>query len=37
MHLTLKQETTRPACENHLRQQVRFDDFVRQYNTQAPA
>lgn len=31
MHLTLKQETTRPACANHLQQQVRFDDFVRAY------
>lgn len=36
MHLTLKQETTRPACENHLQQQVRFDDFVREYNTERP-
>jgi hypothetical protein len=28
MHLTLKQETTRPPGYNFLQQQGRFDDFV---------
>ena len=36
MHLTLKQETTRPASANPLQQQVRFDDFVSEYNTERP-
>ena len=27
MHLTLKTEATRPASENFLQQQVRFDEF----------
>jgi len=36
MHLTLKQETTRPARANHLQQQARFDDFVREFNTERP-
>jgi len=36
MHLTLKQETTRPAGANHLQQQVRFDAFVREFNAERP-
>lgn len=28
VHLTLKQETTKPAGDNFLQQQARFDDFV---------
>jgi len=36
MHLTLKKETTRPARANHLAQQVQFDDFVNEFNTERP-
>jgi putative transposase len=36
MHLTLKQEATRPAGSNLLQQQARFDDFVDEYNQQRP-
>ena len=36
MHLTLKQETTKPAGENFLQQQGRFDDFIDYYNTERP-
>ena len=36
MHLTLKQETTRPAAQNMLAQQERFDEFCRVYNTERP-
>ena len=36
MHLTLKLETTRPAAENFLRQQAKFDDFVDCYNSERP-
>lgn len=36
MHRTLKQETTRPAGMNSLRQQVRFDAFVQEFNTERP-
>ena len=36
MHLTLKNEATRPAAPNVLQQQVRFDAFVRRYNTERP-
>lgn len=36
MHLTLKQETTRPPGINSLQQQARFDDFVREFNTERP-
>ena len=36
MHLTLKQEATRPASPNLLQQQARFDDFVDEYNQQRP-
>jgi len=36
MHRTLKAETTRPARENLLQQQERFDQFVEEFNTQRP-
>ena len=36
MHLTLKQETTRPAAQNSLAQQARFDAFVEEFNTLRP-
>ncbi len=36
MHLTLKQETTRPPGDNSLQQQARFDDFVSEFNTERP-
>ena len=36
MHLTLKQETTRPPGRNSLQQQVRFDGFVREFNEERP-
>lgn len=36
MHLTLKQETTRPAGQNFLVQQERFDEFREEYNQQRP-
>ena len=36
MHLTLKQETTKPAGENVLQQQGRFDDFIAYYNDERP-
>ena len=36
MHLTLKQEATKPAADNVLQQQGRFDDFVECYNTERP-
>ena len=36
MHLTLKQETTRPAAENSLQQQARFDTFVPEFNDERP-
>jgi len=36
MHLTLKQETTRPAAANCLQQQERFDRFLREYNEERP-
>ena len=36
MHLTLKQETTRPAAENALQQQARFDAFREEFNTERP-
>jgi transposase InsO family protein len=36
MHLTLKQETTRPAAANSLAQQARFDGFVEEFNTERP-
>lgn len=36
MHLTLKKETTKPAKENFLQQQERFDSFIAEYNTERP-
>jgi Integrase core domain len=36
MHLTLKQETTRPAAANSLSQQARFDAFVETFNAERP-
>jgi len=36
MHLTLKQETTKPAAYNFLQQQARFDDFLEEYNHDRP-
>jgi len=36
MHLTLKQEATRPAVDNLLQQQARFDAFVHRYNQERP-
>ena len=36
MHLTLKQEATKPAGDNMLQQQGKFDDFIDCYNTERP-
>jgi hypothetical protein len=36
MHLTLKQETTRPPGMNSLQQQARFDEFVGEFNSERP-
>jgi transposase InsO family protein len=36
MHLTLKQEATKPAAPNFLQQQARFDDFIHCYNYERP-
>lgn len=36
MHLTLKKETTKPAGENFLQQQDRFDKFITYYNNERP-
>ena len=36
MHLTLKKETIRPPCMNALQQQVRFDNFVAEFNEERP-
>jgi putative transposase len=36
MHLTLKQEATRPAATNVLQQQMRFDTFVHRFNHDRP-
>jgi Integrase core domain len=36
MHLTLKEATTRPASENSLQQQARFDAFRAEFNTERP-
>jgi len=36
MHLTLKQEATRPPGMNSLQQQARFDQFVREFNHERP-
>ena len=36
MHMTLKNETTKPAAFNFLQQQERFDDFIEVYNQRRP-
>ena len=36
MHLTLKQEATKPAAGNVLQQQARFDIFAERYNQERP-
>jgi len=36
MHLTLKQEATRPAGTNMLQQQEKFDEFIDIYNNERP-
>jgi len=36
MHLTLKQEATRPAGMNSLQQQAKFDAFLDEFNTERP-
>ena len=36
MHLTLKKEATRPAAQNFLQQQAKFDDFIDCYNHERP-
>ncbi len=36
MHLTLKKEATKPAGENFLQQQAKFDEFLEEYNTDRP-
>ena len=36
MHLTLKQEATRPAGANIFQQQAKFDDFIEEFNHERP-
>jgi transposase InsO family protein len=36
MHLTLKNETTRPPGQNSLQQQARFDTFINEFNIERP-
>jgi transposase InsO family protein len=36
MHLTLKKEATRPAAENILQQQAKFDVFIDEFNNERP-
>jgi hypothetical protein len=36
MHLTLKQEATRPAGANILQQQAKFDQFIDEFNSERP-
>ena len=36
MHLTLKKEATKPAAQNFLQQQARFDEFMHCYNHERP-
>lgn len=36
MHLTLKQQTTRPAGTNMLQQQAKFDAFIEEFNQERP-
>ena len=36
VHLTLKNEATKPAASNFLQQQDRFDQFIDYYNNERP-
>jgi putative transposase len=36
MHLTLKKEATKPAANNFLQQQAKFDDFIECFNHERP-
>jgi putative transposase len=36
MHLTLKKEATKPAGQNLLQQQEKFDKFITEYNNERP-
>jgi putative transposase len=36
MHLTLKKDATKPAAQNLLQQQARFDEFIECYNNERP-
>jgi putative transposase len=36
MHLTLKKQTTKPAAQNILQQQAKFDDFIEEFNNERP-
>lgn len=36
MHLTLKKEATKPAADNFLQQQERFDNFIDEFNNERP-
>jgi len=36
LHLTLKKEATKPAAQNFLQQQAKFDDFLDCYNRERP-
>ena len=36
MHLTLKKEATRPAGDNSLQQQAKFDAFLEEFNNERP-
>lgn len=36
MHLTLKREATKPAGENFLQQQEKFDNFIDEFNNERP-
>jgi putative transposase len=36
MHLTLKREATKPAADNLLQQQARFDAFITRFNEERP-
>jgi transposase InsO family protein len=36
MHLTLKQQATRPAADNFLQQQAKFDAFLEEFNHERP-
>jgi hypothetical protein len=36
MHVTLKKEATKPAAQNFLQQQAKFEDFIDCYNHERP-